>query len=37
MNKMKCELCGSTDFMKEDGVFACQYCGTKYSPEEAKK
>lgn len=37
MNKMKCELCGSTDFMKEDGVFVCQYCGTKYSPEEARK
>lgn len=34
---MQCELCGSTDFMKEDGVFVCQYCGAKYSPEEAKK
>jgi len=37
MKQMKCELCGSTDFVKEDGVFVCQYCGAKYSVEEAKK
>ena len=32
-----CEMCGSTDLMKQEGVFVCQSCGTKYSVEEAKK
>ena len=32
-----CELCGATSFVKEDGMFTCQSCGTKYSPEEAQK
>lgn len=30
-------MCGSTDLVKQDGVFVCQYCGCKYSAEEAKK
>jgi tetratricopeptide (TPR) repeat protein len=30
-------MCGSTDLLKQDGVFVCQSCGTKYSIEEAKK
>ena len=30
-------MCGSTDFVKEDGLFVCQSCGIKYSLEEAKK
>lgn len=30
-------MCGSTDMLKQDGVFVCQNCGTKYSVEEAKK
>ena len=30
-------MCGSTNLIKEDGVFVCQSCGTKYSVEEAKK
>lgn len=37
MNRLSCEMCGSTDLMKQDGVFVCQSCGTKYSVEEAKK
>lgn len=37
MSRLTCELCGSTDFLKQDGVFVCQSCGTKYSVEEAKK
>lgn len=37
MKKLTCELCGGTDFIKQDGVFVCQECGTKYSVEEAKK
>lgn len=36
MKQPVCELCGSTDFSKEEGVFVCQSCGTKYSPEDAK-
>lgn len=39
-NKMKqltCEMCGSNDLLKEDGIFVCQTCGCKYSVEEAKK
>lgn len=37
MKRLTCEMCGSTDLIKEDGVFVCQTCGTKYSVEEAKK
>ena len=36
MKRLTCELCGSTDFVKESGMFVCQSCGCKYSPEEAK-
>lgn len=37
MKQLTCELCGSTDFVKQDGMFVCQGCGTKYSVEEARK
>ena len=37
MKQLTCEMCGGTDLMKQDGVFICQTCGTKYSVEEAKK
>lgn len=37
MKKMTCEMCGGTDLIKQDGVFVCQSCGCKYSPEEARK
>lgn len=37
MNAIVCELCGSNDIVKQDGVYVCQHCGTKYTPEEAKK
>lgn len=37
MRQLTCEMCGSTDLMKQDGVFVCQSCGTKYSVEEARK
>lgn len=37
MKQLTCEMCGSTDLIKQDGVFVCQNCGTKYSVEEAKK
>ncbi len=37
MKKMVCDLCGSTEFIKNDGFFECQSCHTKYSEDEAKK
>ena len=37
MKQLTCEMCGGTDLIKQDGVFVCQSCGTKYSIEEAKK
>ncbi len=37
MKQLTCEMCGSTDLIKQDGVFVCQSCGTKYSVEEAPK
>lgn len=37
MKQLTCEMCGSTDLVKQDGIFVCQSCGTKYSVEEAKK
>ena len=27
MKQITCEMCGSTDFMKQDGFFVCQSCG----------
>ena len=37
MKQLTCEMCGSTELIKQDGVFICQTCGCKYSTEEAKK
>lgn len=37
MKQLKCEMCGSVDILKQDGVFLCQSCGMKYSAEDAKK
>ena len=37
MKQLVCEMCGGHDLVKQDGVFVCQNCGTKYSVEEAKK
>ena len=37
MKRLVCEMCGSNDLLKKDGVFECQSCGTKYTVEEAKK
>lgn len=37
MKIMQCEMCGSNDLVKQDGLFFCQNCGAKYSPEDAKK
>lgn len=37
MKQIVCEMCGSNNVLKQDGMFVCQDCGTKYSVEEAKK
>lgn len=37
MKALKCEMCGSNDVVKQDGLYVCQNCGTKYSVEEARK
>lgn len=37
MKVIKCEMCGSSDLVKQDGVFVCQSCGLKYTTEEIKK
>lgn len=37
MNAIQCEMCGSADLLKQDGVYVCQHCGMKYSPEEVRK
>ena len=36
MKQLTCEMCGSPNIIKQDGLFVCQNCGTKYSVEEAK-
>ena len=37
MKRLTCEMCGSNNLIKQNGVFVCQDCGTQYSVEEAKK
>lgn len=37
MKALTCEMCASRDIIKQDGLYICQHCGTKYSVEEAKK
>ncbi|MCH5211435.1 MAG: hypothetical protein J1G06_00305 [Oscillospiraceae bacterium] len=37
MERLTCEMCGSTDMVKESEVFVCQRCGTKYSAENSQK
>lgn len=37
MQPIICEICGSNDIVKQDGVFVCQHCGTKYSADAVRK
>ena len=37
MQIIECEMCGSNRLIKTGGVYQCEHCGTKYTPEEAKK
>ena len=34
MKEFTCEKCGSNDLVKEDGLYVCQHCGTKYKPDK---
>lgn len=36
MKKIFCELCEGTEFTKDNGMFVCSGCGTKYTAEEAR-
>ena len=37
MKRLICEMCESTEFVKDNGMFICQGCGMKYTLEEARK
>ena len=37
MKPLTCEMCGSTDVVREEDLYVCRHCGTKYTPEAAKK
>lgn len=37
MKAIVCEMCSSHDVVKQDGMYVCQSCGTKYSTEDARK
>lgn len=37
MKRLVCEMCGSADVLKHEGLFVCQVCGCKYTLEEARK
>ena len=37
MKAIVCEMCDGRNVVKQDGMYVCQSCGTKYSVEEAKK
>jgi len=37
MKSLVCEMCGGNNLVKQEGVFVCQNCKTKYSVEEARK
>ena len=37
MKRIVCEVCGSNNLLKQDGVFVCQDCGCRYTLEEVRK
>lgn len=37
VKRLTCEICGSNELRKQDGVFICQSCGCQYDAEEVKK
>ena len=37
MKQISCEICGSSNLIKNDNVFVCQQCGARYSLDAIKK
>lgn len=37
MKVFRCEMCGSSELLKTEDLYACKNCGTKYTLENAKK
>ncbi|MBR6039796.1 MAG: hypothetical protein IKP38_04885, partial [Clostridia bacterium] len=37
MKAIVCEMCSSNDVVKDGDFYVCQNCGTKYTPESARK
>lgn len=37
MKALICEICGGNELVKDGDYFVCQYCGCKYTLEDAKK
>ena len=37
VKRIACEVCGSNELIKQDGVFICEACGCKYTLEEVRK
>ena len=37
MKAIICEMCQSNDLVKQNGLYVCQHCGTRYSAEETHK
>ena len=37
MRALVCEMCNSTDIVKDGDYFVCQACGMRYTPEAARK
>lgn len=36
MKVLVCEICNGRDFVKQDGMYICRSCGTKYTVDEAR-
>ena len=37
MKELVCKMCNSNEIVKQDDLFVCESCGTKYTTEEAEK
>ena len=37
MKSMVCEMCNSSDFIRQDGMLICRSCDIKYSISEAER
>ena len=37
MKELVCKMCNSTEIVKNDDLYICESCGTKYTADEAQK